>query len=412
MEPSNLTTDNNQSDESGIVMHEIPQWALDIELVYLVFILVIGIPGNSLVVLVQMQNKEKTSTDYYVMFMAGFDLLCSSVNTSLRIFTNTRAIWIKLVSSFVCTIRSFFVYTTTMSSVFLLAAIAIDRYIKTCRPLTTFYNTKKAEIVCVIISFGSIVCSFHSIGTYYVKDSYACAVQSKFSKFKNYFDVVNLMLTVVVYIVVIISYTCVSVTLSKRHKERVKARLNMEVSLQRNENSLSLFRNNRVSPFQAPDDNNHAQVNNEALVDSGVESEPYSSKKTCALNASQTSSSSAINQGTINNFNKTAVKCQTDSAGVAELRKGRELNLRAIMLQERIVNRTTRIMFLITVIFILTWIMSWLRILLGPSVLGAAFNNFARSLFMLNCVTNPVLFYCMSSRFRVSTHKFLRCRKL
>ena len=143
---------NSTEEIAGVNWTKMPAWVRYVEISYLSVIMLIGIPGNSLIICVQSRNRDKTSTDYFIGAMAVCELLCSSANASLRIIMNTK-IWIHIASHMFCRFDLNLIYITTFTSSYLLAAIAVDRYFKTCKPLSNVYNVKTSKLICLVVVF-------------------------------------------------------------------------------------------------------------------------------------------------------------------------------------------------------------------------------------------------------------------
>jgi len=82
-----------------------------------------------------------------------------------------------------------------------------------------------------------------------------------------------------------------------------------------------------------------------------------------------------------------------------------------LLMEGRNLNKLTVIMFMISLLYMTTWIVNWVLFVLGPYVLGVGMFFLSFSLPMINCTTNAVLFFAMSSRFRQNAKKLLCCRK-
>ena len=348
--------------------HVVPQWALDVELVYVVCIMLVGIPGNGIILLVEVNNNTKSSTDHYVLTMAIVDLVSATLNSLMRIFLNSRTTWCWMMSSFICSIRSFFIYTTSVSSVCLLAAIAVDRYIQTCRPLNTFYTKRQAKFTSIALIITGLVCSIHSINTYYINELFNCAVKQSVKRFKKYMDVFSISITIVGFIVISIAYLKVSVTLFKRQKIRNKRKQTCAYAVSSSSDKRTTFT---------------------SVVKSSNQVAPMSLASGEKVTSTKTYHTTVVFTG----------------------QSGTHKRTRYIIKPERTVNKTTKIMFLITLIFFVTWLVPWLRVIFGANTFGLAFNNFARSTFMINNVSNPIIFCCMSSRFRAKCQQLLKSWK-
>ena len=132
----NLTvTDTNNSDVALPNEFEtIPiPYGYEIALIiYLLVTAILAICGNSIILLVEANNRCKTSTDWLIMFMAANDMLCALLNIPFYIIYHL-GFWSVLGSDASCKLHYYIEQTTMFSSTLLLCIVAVDRYFKTCR---------------------------------------------------------------------------------------------------------------------------------------------------------------------------------------------------------------------------------------------------------------------------------------
>ena len=87
------------------------------------------------------------------------------------------------------------------------------------------------------------------------------------------------------------------------------------------------------------------------------------------------------------------------------------------------VNRTTKIMFAVTLVFVLTWLPTWCSYLYrsasnyNPTFTGAVITFFTRKTYMINTFMNPIFYIWMSSAFKEKTRQtlkklFSKCKKI
>ena len=129
---SHYLLENNTAHANDTTVSEndvpLPAWCPVVLISLMVLAAVLAIFGNGIIILVERKNKCKTSTDWLVCFMAANDLTYSFVNVPIKIFQQ-----IGNTSNFLCKVDIFFEKWTMYSSTLLLAIIALDRYLKTCR---------------------------------------------------------------------------------------------------------------------------------------------------------------------------------------------------------------------------------------------------------------------------------------
>ena len=129
---SHYLLENNTANANNTTVSEndipLPAWCPVVLILLMVSAAVLAILGNGIIILVERKNKCKTSTDWLVCFMAANDLTYSFVNVPIKTFQQ-----IGNMEIFLCKVDIFFEKWTMYSSTLLLATIALDRYVKTCR---------------------------------------------------------------------------------------------------------------------------------------------------------------------------------------------------------------------------------------------------------------------------------------
>ncbi|KAH9525464.1 hypothetical protein Btru_001485 [Bulinus truncatus] len=100
---------------------------------------VLGIPGNTITAAAYANIKVKTTCDWYILFVAMLDLVaCTFRNTAY--IMEYRGVWASSTTSGYCKFVSWVSQITVFASISLFTLIAIDRYMKLChtnvRPIT------------------------------------------------------------------------------------------------------------------------------------------------------------------------------------------------------------------------------------------------------------------------------------
>lgn len=363
------------------VVSVIPLWAKCVEMSYLSLIAIIGTPGNILILIVQKSNRHKSSTDFLVITMAIYELICSSFNAPIKIIYNT-SVWPHMASDTVCRIHAFLIYILTFSPTYLLGAIAVDRYVKTCRPLSNICDTKASKIVCVLMSLVGLLAAVPSILTYEMKDNYICDVSTFYRNLQYTWDQCVTTSVGLVILVFAFSYFNIAITLNSRIRKRKRKETSQTTSTHDEKSawkfvqSFQRFRQKKVTPS-----NHVSELNEVPISDSKQPTQTGDSKMSTAV-ISQASNSNANTQE--NATHKT--------------------------MAEQTLNRTTRIMALLTMTFVVIWGVTCVCVLTEDPVLGDVLEKFSDTFFLLNCTTNPVVFFCMSSKYRKKA-KSLICRR-
>lgn len=427
-------TDFNQSFVAGY--REIPQWVRSLELVYLSTVMVFGIPGNGLIILVQLKNKSKSSTDCLVLTMAGFDFICASFNAVLQVIKNTRVVWRFIASSFLCQLFIFLSFMTGGSTTLLMAGIAVDRYIKTCRPLNTFYSTKKAKHLCVVISCASILLAIPAVPVFRLDQYGECQPYYPLIQILKGWQTFLVTMTTGVFFIISVSYSCVVLTLRKRHREQVRIKMALVSGTRGQERRRSPIRRtledrNKVYPEGTV--SGAPKTTNTTTLSHSVANKTTTSgfQTVCKMNAtnggtpetaSRCSDNKVRDDMRINRLNtenppsanRFATQGNKEKMGSANRisalfkRYRKTTVIRALVLQEQAMNRTTFIMIMITVIYMITHGLNWYIVVQDTHSEFIYISRYiSLSSIMINSITNPLFFFCMSSKFRTNAKKVI-----
>ena len=141
---SNFSTNNFSNGSHGTdfdtgVTNFVPKWSEIVLVIYMLMTAILAISGNCIILLVEINNHFKTSTDWLVCFMAANDILIASFCIPMYII-NHMGYWAEIVSGVICKLHFYIEYVTTFASAMLLGTVAIDRYFKTCRLVVHYYD--------------------------------------------------------------------------------------------------------------------------------------------------------------------------------------------------------------------------------------------------------------------------------
>ncbi|XP_060571437.1 orexin receptor type 2-like [Ruditapes philippinarum] len=126
--------------------------------VILVLIMFIGIVGNILVLIIYKRKFTRSSARCYILSLAIADLSVSVVGIPYHVLDLT--LILTYTHTNVCRILSFLIGACTLSSVFILLVVGLDRYLKVCRPLKRQIKDFGDRKACLLASFVAIVISF------------------------------------------------------------------------------------------------------------------------------------------------------------------------------------------------------------------------------------------------------------
>lgn len=373
--------------------NDLPWWVGFVEICYLSIITILGIPENSLILFSHKITRDKTSTDYLIAGMAMYELFCSSVNSLTKIIQNTN-LWQMFASDTVCRVHFVFMYVTAFASPFFLAAIALDRYFKTCHPLRNVFTIRRSKVICVILSVASFITAWPIPITYELNKKWECSTAKEYIALQISWDMALIALTVIIFAVYIFSYVNIAITLRQRVKLRKTLRSQGDVA-STEESSVSRFLK-RFSKFRVVPLNQLQQVRLEIKTNTGEELIGIEN----GLNESDEAGTSQCNR------DSSGQEKRTDDTQLAKSREEKYSKMPSVRVPqkqlqiERTVNRTTLIMFLLTVIYAVTYIPVNIYVVTASEVLGLEMEKLCKSILSLNCISNPILFFCMSSKYR------------
>ena len=196
----------------------VPEWSIVTLIIYIITAMVIGLSGNSLVLIVLRKVKQKTSTDWFVIFIAACDLISLSVSGTLYILFLVPDIWTAISSEFVCKFHYYVIHCVFLESLLLITLMGIDRYIKTCRPHSVLFTPKITVKCCLIIT--AVLCLFNIPLFFTTKlNIYGeCGLDSTTAAFHMSVHGVYLVAVLLCSIVVIIMYWKIAVRIRRRIK--------------------------------------------------------------------------------------------------------------------------------------------------------------------------------------------------
>lgn len=201
---------------------EVPEWAKSLVIIFMSIVTVFGVLGNGIIIIVQLKNRDKSSTDVLISTMAVFELLCSGFNGILILLMNFPAVWREIASGVLCSIHSYTLYVSSISSTLLLTVIALDRFYRTCKPFNTFYSKKRANQICINVVAASFIVS---IPGYFIHTLNGHQMTCERKDNSVISSVLDLSLTVAyftLFIVVVICYTKVAILIQTRQRQKAQ----------------------------------------------------------------------------------------------------------------------------------------------------------------------------------------------
>lgn len=121
--------------------------------IVLLVLMIIGIVGNLLVIIIYKRKFKRSSARVYIICLAVADLAVCIVGIPYHVLDLT--FLLTYTDQNVCKVLSFLIGACTLSSVFILLVVGLDRYLKVCRPLKkqiVDFGDRKACLIAVLIA--------------------------------------------------------------------------------------------------------------------------------------------------------------------------------------------------------------------------------------------------------------------
>ncbi|XP_045167258.2 uncharacterized protein LOC123530549 [Mercenaria mercenaria] len=369
----------------------------------------LGISGNTLIISVLFKLRNKTSTDFYVLSMSVMDLISSSVSTTCYILRYEPNTWELLASSWFCRLHIFTIYLTNISTTSLLAATAYDRHNRTVNTLAQqpLDASTKAKRICVgILSSSFIYSLFFLLTTTLDSTTLKCSGMKGYSTMTAIFSSVLALVFVLMFVIVIVCYTRVAVMLRRHHRriQRMKLKTNpmtikttREVPTLSGDNNMpqaSTFGRKILATYTAVTKLQNEQIQFNEQDNAIVQSVAVKDNDSRGQTATNLHITPSCSKSIENNEVSLPGKIIRDEKPLPKHT--------AIDRDRRLMNRTTMMMFLITLVYIGTWIIFWsataYKAATASPSLGLLFLS--EKIYLINGMTNPIFYILMSSKFR------------
>ena len=383
---------------------------------YLYTVIALGIPGNIIVLTVFIYQRALNTTEWFILFITLYDLLSSLFNVPVYVsFTN--GIWKNYGTEFICQFHMFFSQTVVLSSTFLITGLAIDRYWKVCRPMSTLVTNKRARNSCLAITVATMLMSLPCFVMYRNVNGRCVSIAMGDQLFAYYTMVFATFCLAT--LAVILSYIFVSRAIYTSESKLINHDYKNPFSTTAQNKHFSgccwMFKSNRgnkVFPGMSTD----VDTNKTILVSSIKVKSPNQN----AINQQEDQRPSTLQVPVT--YNKRTNKLSQDSSTnstVMSADTGTSSGVNAAINNKRNIRksmRITRISFLVCFVFVISWIPPWLCLFLAASPSHAAnpriikFMFFGRMTNLVNTVLNPFLYAGLNSKFRQQLTKIFSCK--
>ncbi|CAG5118367.1 unnamed protein product [Candidula unifasciata] len=357
-------------------------------MIWVSLLMVVGVVGNSLVVYVYRRRFKKTSSNYFILSMAIFDLIACLVGMPTEIYDLNNPY--TFYSSAGCKILRGCEVFTVYGSATVLVEIAFDRYFKICRPLMVV-SLSRIRMLCLLAVILALLLSippFVLFGINRVKTSlpmvegYDCSIAMHYKD--SVFQTVHYIILGVLILLTFISLTAIYI------------RIWMEIRCRRH-----LFIGDHIKKECDSDSRPRLRIKYVPSVseDESMNNSVYANGNNMSMTQLQMNNSkkSSSSQNTLNSLERRS-KFSSLASYASRLK----------------VTRTTIVLFAVTVAFVLSYLPSIAVMLIrstvkdfdenqsiGAQVVAKIFSN----CFFINHAINPIIYSFLNIHFRQQVQK-------
>lgn len=396
---------------------------------YLYITIILGVPGNLIVLIVFVKHPPTTSTDWFIVFITVCDFVTSSVHVPIYV-TFSNGIWAVYGTDLICKLHMFFSQSIVLSSTFLICGLALDRYFKICRPNSRAFTKLRAKNYCILISLAMTVLSIPCF-LMYENVNGRCITRATQTNVFAY------------YLMVLVSFLAATTTFVVSYINITRAIIKSENNIRRHNEAgdkstrrcwryfccgawlcKTSFRRNRIDPVFTSTISGSVQQQTTSL---SYENTPATIINTPSQ-VSQKEEKKVLRPLFSNKWVNEILDSNSTSSNYIEssqpTRPSQTLNVpvkkKPIAIEDKrmISLRTTKIAFLVCTIFVVSWIPPWVSFIIATSpklltkIRVIEFLMFGKMTHLLNTVANPILYTGLNRKFRDHTKSILFCNKL
>ncbi|KAL3847680.1 hypothetical protein ACJMK2_018577 [Sinanodonta woodiana] len=404
---------------------EMPNYVFILYTLYLAGTMTVGIPGNIIVLAMYYKHKPITNVDCYILSIAVVDLVCLVGTVPIYIVLQTKLLDVLNINA-LCKALNFTGQIVTFAQSFLLCALAIERFIKVCKPKSAFSMDRRGKYILLAIIISTIVISVPNLLFSWITSRRHCVPITNPPWIASSFFLLTVSLFIAMFAIVSFSYASVAKTLFQSVRKTTRNSITSRRITKRNRilpltsqtdlkptTSISFDKMTNETSFSVQTNVTRCSPSSDLLVTGEVTCVGTSDSHRNNVNgeimkASENDITDHDNQG------KTSVKKDLISRiSVEDLIRGERNDKQREMLipdsfenmslpqKERLL-RTTKVSFLITIMFITSWLPVWIyTILVYTNTFRDPYGAFfLKQSYLINTFMNPILCFAFNRNFR------------
>ncbi|KAK7101649.1 hypothetical protein V1264_019997 [Littorina saxatilis] len=362
--------------------------------IWVVILMIVGVIGNVLVIYVYRRRFKRTSSNYFILTMAIFDLVACLIGMPTEIYDLLKPF--TFYSEFGCKVFRTTENFTVYGSVVVLVEIAFDRYFKICRPLMVV-SLFKIKLLCVVAVGTAFLMATPSFVLYGITRNetpvpgirgYDCSIADLYrhSAFQSAYFICLAVVFVVTLVILTVLYVRIWLELRQRRRMVIGDQLSKPKAEVEDVSEAKKFRV-RYVPSMSEDE----MIATNSRTNSATQ-----------LNSVSTATS-------LNNSSTTTTTTTSTTAPLTAAAKRSRFTSLAQLSTRLHVSRTTVVLFAVTVAFVLSFFPA-LTVMVVRTVVKdfdetqsmaslAATKIFSKFNFINNAI-NPIIYSFLNVNFR------------
>ena len=457
----NITSNATLSLRDDILLENFNEKMLQIQLpalIYAATLMLVGIPGNSVVLYVYFFKWRRSTSRMFILYLALFDLICCVIILPMEIVTMRYSVMMD--KPVLCKIFRFTTYLMNGSSALVLLGIAIDRFRRICRPYQRTFSEKISKYICIGAVIISISITWPSLILYGKREiaigsitGQSCLIENKFdsSTFPIFFLGMMGIITFAIFTALTVLYYCVGMQIYKHrqfkkkrctHVEKVAADHSSAITSHKPEvaegNDKSIMRTN-ANDVNCPSDTERC-LNEAIRPEAETKCETATEQTHANNNESLPRGENGLNGSVHTEEQKQDVlnkdNSQTEVGGSpAKLTKKPRKRVKYVLVRSAStlnssgrtkcincvtvrIGKSTFMLFLITLAYIISFLPFYTIIIIRQSTEGfvqklsnegyTAYHVFLRS-YLLSSAINPIIYSFCNPQFRGQCVDLFKC---
>ena len=220
--------------------------------VYTSLLMLIGTPGNGIVLYIYFFKWRKSTSRMFILFLTALDFVNCVTTLPMEIYIMRYSLM--LDKPLLCKLSRFATYTMNSASAAILVAIAVDRFKRICKPHDNQLSARKSKFICIGCILFALTLTWPALlfyGTRYINlgpvAGTSCLLKNKFdtSSYPYIYFVIMMGCTVIIFTILSVLYYLVGLQIYRhrmlRRKRRGAARVLVEKSSAKS-NSANLLK--------------------------------------------------------------------------------------------------------------------------------------------------------------------------